>query len=91
VTATVRRLADRHGIIPGLAVVLVGDDPASEVYISAKKKMTVEAGMRSLNYRLPEAASEGEVLAAIARLNSDAAVHGILVQLPLPRRSILTG
>jgi methylenetetrahydrofolate dehydrogenase (NADP+) / methenyltetrahydrofolate cyclohydrolase len=84
VTAAVRDLAENHGIIPGLAVVLVGDDPASEVYTGAKKKMTAETGMRSIDHRLPASASPAELLALIAGLNGDPEVHGILVQLPLP-------
>ena len=84
VMAAVRGLADDHGIVPGLAVVLVGDDPASEVYIGAKKKMSAETGMRSIDHRLPASTSQAELLALIARLNGDRDVHGILVQLPLP-------
>jgi methylenetetrahydrofolate dehydrogenase (NADP+)/methenyltetrahydrofolate cyclohydrolase len=84
VMAAVRGLADGYGIVPGLAVVLVGDDPASEVYIGAKKKMSAETGMRSMDHRLPASASRAELLALIARLNGDPDVHGILVQLPLP-------
>jgi methylenetetrahydrofolate dehydrogenase (NADP+)/methenyltetrahydrofolate cyclohydrolase len=84
VTAAVQRLGRECGITPGLAVVLVGDNAASEVYIGAKKKMTAEAGMRSTDYRLPASASQVELLALIAQLNGDRDVHGILVQLPLP-------
>src|SRR5262249_36277197 len=80
----VQRLAKTHGLMPGLAVVLVGSNPASEVYVGSKKKMTVEAGMRSFDHTLPESVSEQELLALIARLNADRAVNGILVQLPLP-------
>jgi len=72
------------GVRPGLAVVLVGDDPASEVYVRAKGKQTRAAGMQSFEHRLPATTSEAELLALVARLNADAAVHGILVQLPLP-------
>jgi methylenetetrahydrofolate dehydrogenase (NADP+)/methenyltetrahydrofolate cyclohydrolase len=79
----VKRVASL-GLVPGLAVVLVGDNPASEVYVGSKKKMTVEAGMRSFEHKLPETASEAELLALIAKLNADPAVNGILVQLPLP-------
>jgi len=79
-------LAARHGVTPGLAVVLVGNDPASEVYVRNKGRQTLEAGMRSFESRLPETTSEGELLALIAHLNADPAVHGILVQLPLPAR-----
>jgi methylenetetrahydrofolate dehydrogenase (NADP+) / methenyltetrahydrofolate cyclohydrolase len=70
---------------PGLAVVLVGDDPASQVYVRSKGKRTVEAGMRSFEHKLPETVSEAELLALVARLNADPAVDGILVQLPLPK------
>jgi methylenetetrahydrofolate dehydrogenase (NADP+)/methenyltetrahydrofolate cyclohydrolase len=72
------------GITPGLAVVLVGEDPASQVYVRSKGKQTVEAGMHSVEKRLPATASEAEVLAVVAALNADPAIHGILVQLPLP-------
>jgi methylenetetrahydrofolate dehydrogenase (NADP+)/methenyltetrahydrofolate cyclohydrolase len=84
VTAAVRRLADTRGIIPGLAVVQVGRDPASEVYIGAKKKASAETGMRSTDHHLPASATQAELLALIAGLNRDRDVHGILVQLPLP-------
>ncbi|SEN78394.1 bifunctional methylenetetrahydrofolate dehydrogenase/methenyltetrahydrofolate cyclohydrolase FolD [Palleronia pelagia] len=80
----VARLRDERGVTPGLAVVLVGDDPASQVYVRSKGKMTKECGMESFEYRLPETTSEAELLALIAKLNADGAVHGILVQLPLP-------
>jgi methylenetetrahydrofolate dehydrogenase (NADP+)/methenyltetrahydrofolate cyclohydrolase len=84
VAVEVARLARDHGVVPGLAVVLVGSNPASEVYVGSKKKMTVEAGMKSFDHQLPEQVSEAELLALIARLNADPAVNGILVQLPLP-------
>jgi methylenetetrahydrofolate dehydrogenase (NADP+) / methenyltetrahydrofolate cyclohydrolase len=70
---------------PGLAVVLVGDDPASRVYVRNKGKRTLEAGMRSFEHMLPETTSEADLLALVARLNADPAVDGILVQLPLPK------
>jgi methylenetetrahydrofolate dehydrogenase (NADP+)/methenyltetrahydrofolate cyclohydrolase len=73
-----------HGIVPGLAVVLVGEDPASQVYVRSKGKMTVEVGMQSFEHRLSDTTSEADLLALIAQLNTDPAVHGILVQLPLP-------
>jgi methylenetetrahydrofolate dehydrogenase (NADP+)/methenyltetrahydrofolate cyclohydrolase len=85
IAAEVARLAREKGITPGLAVVLVGDDPASTVYVRSKVKRTAEAGMRSFDHRLPANVSEADLLDAIARLNADAGVHGILVQLPLPR------
>ena len=74
------------GITPGLAVVLVGEDPASQVYVRSKGKQTVEAGMHSVEKRLPATASEAEVLAIVEALNADPAIHGILVQLPLPKQ-----
>jgi methylenetetrahydrofolate dehydrogenase (NADP+)/methenyltetrahydrofolate cyclohydrolase len=83
VAAAVQHLAPQ-GVTPGLAVVLVGDDPASQVYVRNKGRQTVEAGMRSFDHRLPAGASEAEVLAVVERLNADEDVDGILVQLPLP-------
>ncbi len=85
VAAQVAQLTNK-GIVPGLAVVLVGDNPASAAYVRTKGKQTVEAGMRSFDHRLPESASEADVLALVQKLNADAAVHGILVQLPLPNQ-----
>ena len=82
--AEARRLAEQHKLVPGLAVVLVGDNPASDVYVRSKAKQTVETGMRSFEDRLPATTSEADLLALVARLNADPAVHGILVQLPLP-------
>ncbi|REC58941.1 bifunctional methylenetetrahydrofolate dehydrogenase/methenyltetrahydrofolate cyclohydrolase FolD [Rhodosalinus sediminis] len=73
-----------HGITPGLAVVLVGEDPASQVYVRNKHKQTLEAGMESFEHRLPAETPEAELLDLVGRLNADPAVHGILVQLPLP-------
>lgn len=72
------------GVRPGLAVVLVGDDPASRVYVGMKKKMCIETGMYSADYELPESTSEQELLELIGKLNVDDRIHGILVQLPLP-------
>jgi methylenetetrahydrofolate dehydrogenase (NADP+)/methenyltetrahydrofolate cyclohydrolase len=86
IAAHVARLREAHGITPGLAVVLVGEDPASQVYVRAKGRQTVEAGMASFEHRLPADATEARLLDLIARLNADPAVHGILVQLPLPRQ-----
>ncbi len=80
----VARLREERGIIPGLAVVLVGDDPASRVYVRNKERMTREVGMRSLAHRLPGDVSEERLLALVDELDCDPAVHGILVQLPLP-------
>jgi methylenetetrahydrofolate dehydrogenase (NADP+) / methenyltetrahydrofolate cyclohydrolase len=73
-----------EGVTPGLAVVLVGDNPASQVYVRNKAKQTVEAGMRSFDHVLPAAMTEAELLALVAKLNADPQVDGILVQLPLP-------
>lgn len=81
--STVAALKEQ-GVTPGLAVVLVGDDPASRVYVGMKKKMCVELGMYSADHELPEATTEQELLALIDQLNADERVHGILVQLPLP-------
>jgi len=83
VARAVRQLAQR-GIVPGLTVVLVGDDPASAVYVRSKGKATEEAGMRSATIRLPATTSQAELLAHVEALNADPAVHGILVQMPLP-------
>ena len=84
VATVVSHLESSHGLIPGLAVVLVGEDPASQVYVRNKGKQTVEVGMASFEHRLSDQTTEGELLALIDQLNSDSAVHGILVQLPLP-------
>ena len=85
VAGHVARLKADHGITPGLAVVLVGEDPASQVYVRSKGKQTVEAGMASFEHKLDAGTSEADLLALIDRLNGDPAVHGILVQLPLPK------
>ena len=84
VAEAVHRLVRDRGIVPGLAVVLVGNNPASEVYVSSKMKMTSGSGMRSFDHRLSETTTEDELLKLIGRLNTDPTVHGILVQLPLP-------
>jgi methylenetetrahydrofolate dehydrogenase (NADP+) / methenyltetrahydrofolate cyclohydrolase len=84
IAADVARFEAAVGRVPGLAVVLVGDDPASAVYVRSKGKATREAGMESFEHRLPAAVSQPELLELIDRLNADAAVDGILVQLPLP-------
>lgn len=76
----------RHGVVPGLAVVLVGDDPASGVYVRNKLKATAECGLKSFEHILPADTSEADVLDLVAKLNADPAVHGILVQLPLPKQ-----
>ena len=84
VAARVEALKTRHGIEPGLAVVLVGENPASEVYVRNKAKQTRAAGMRSFEHRLPATTSQEDLLALVRRLNDDPLVSGILVQLPLP-------
>ena len=84
IAGQVAALKAEHGITPGLAVVLVGDDPASQIYVASKGKQTVAAGMNSYELRLPADAGQAELLALIGRLNADPEVHGILVQLPLP-------
>nr|WP_170613300.1 bifunctional methylenetetrahydrofolate dehydrogenase/methenyltetrahydrofolate cyclohydrolase FolD [uncultured Ruegeria sp.] len=81
----VAKLKEENGITPGLAVVLVGEDPASQVYVRSKGKMTVEVGMNSYEHKLDAETSEADLLALIDKLNNDPAVHGILVQLPLPK------
>jgi methylenetetrahydrofolate dehydrogenase (NADP+)/methenyltetrahydrofolate cyclohydrolase len=86
VADAVHRLKRDRGIVPGLAVVLVGNNPASEVYVRNKSKAVTEAGMRPLDRHLPDSISEEELLALIDALNADANVNGILVQLPLPRQ-----
>ncbi len=82
----VAELKSRHGLIPGLAVVLVGEDPASKVYVANKAKQTVEVGMHSWEHRLPADTSETDLLALVDKLNNDPAVHGILVQMPVPKQ-----
>ena len=84
VAAHVASLKADHGITPGLAVVLVGEDPASEVYVSHKHKATVDVGMASFEHRLPEDTPEKELFALIDRLNADTSVHGVLCQFPVP-------
>jgi methylenetetrahydrofolate dehydrogenase (NADP+)/methenyltetrahydrofolate cyclohydrolase len=85
IAAGVQELAE-SGVVPGLAVVLVGEDPASRVYVSMKEKACKAAGIFSVEHALPASTSEGELLALIDRLNSDPQIHGILVQLPLPQQ-----
>jgi methylenetetrahydrofolate dehydrogenase (NADP+) / methenyltetrahydrofolate cyclohydrolase len=86
VAAEVERVKSEHGITPGLAVVLVGEDPASQVYVRNKVRFATAAGIASHEMRLPESASQAEVLRAVATLNDNPDVHGILVQMPLPRQ-----
>ena len=76
----------KRGVVPGLTVVLVGDDPASAVYVASKERACVEAGMSGETIRLPAATPQAELLAIVQRLNADPAVHGILVQMPLPKQ-----
>ena len=81
----VARLKVDHAIVPGLAVVLVGEDPASQVYVRSKGKLTVEVGMHSVEHKLDVDTSETDLLTVINKLNADPTIHGILVQLPLPK------
>ena len=85
IAGAVAELKAKHNLTPGLAVVLVGEDPASKVYVANKGKQTLEVGMRSWEYKLPADISEGELLTLIHTLNTDSSVHGILVQLPVPK------
>lgn len=84
IKSEVQVLQVAHGLQPGLAVVLVGEDPASQVYVRNKAKQTLATGMRSFEYKLPADTAEDELIALVSKLNDDATVHGILVQLPLP-------
>jgi methylenetetrahydrofolate dehydrogenase (NADP+)/methenyltetrahydrofolate cyclohydrolase len=84
--AAVQAYAARHGQTPGLAVVLVGDDPASGVYVRTKLRQAAEVGIRSLEFVLPATTTQADLLALLDRLNAQPDVHGILVQLPLPRQ-----
>jgi methylenetetrahydrofolate dehydrogenase (NADP+)/methenyltetrahydrofolate cyclohydrolase len=84
VAAAVADLKSQTGVVPGLTVILVGDNPASQVYVASKQKASAAAGMNGTVLRLPVDTQQPELLATIDRLNADAAVHGILVQLPLP-------
>jgi len=86
VAAASARLKDAHGLVPGLATVLVGNDPASEIYVRNKGRMARELGYHAVNIPMPAEASEAEVLAEVRALNADPRVHGILVQMPLPKQ-----
>jgi len=86
IAADVAVLKSTHGFTPGLAVVLVGEDPASRVYVKNKAAQTVEVGMASFEHKLPPTTSQAELLALVQKLNADRAVNGILVQLPLPKQ-----
>ena len=85
VAEEVQAILERDGVRPKLAVILVGEDPASQTYVKSKEKACAQAGMESESYRLPESTTEEELLTLIAQLNEDPSVNGILVQLPLPR------
>ncbi|MCK6490788.1 MAG: bifunctional 5,10-methylene-tetrahydrofolate dehydrogenase/5,10-methylene-tetrahydrofolate cyclohydrolase [Planctomycetes bacterium] len=85
-TAAAAALLSSHGVRPGIAVILVGEDPASQVYVGSKERKAKELGFHSLKIVLPASASQAELLAVIARLNADPAIHGILVQSPVPRQ-----
>jgi len=86
VAKDVASLKEKHGITPGLAVVIVGEDPASQVYVRNKVKQTGETGMNSFHFEMPDTTSQEELLAKVNELNEDPAVNGILVQLPLPKQ-----
>ncbi|WP_068874970.1 MULTISPECIES: bifunctional methylenetetrahydrofolate dehydrogenase/methenyltetrahydrofolate cyclohydrolase FolD [unclassified Phenylobacterium] len=85
VAAEVAELRAKHGLQPGLAVVLVGDDPASQVYVKSKGEHSLAVGMHSVTHRLPADTQQAELLRLVADLNADPLIHGILVQLPLPK------
>jgi methylenetetrahydrofolate dehydrogenase (NADP+)/methenyltetrahydrofolate cyclohydrolase len=84
VKAQTQALRAAHGIVPGLAVVLLGDDPASQSYVASKSRAVTEVGMQPFDHHLPASVSEAELLALVQKLNADPAVHGVLVQMPLP-------
>lgn len=84
IAGRVAELKESQGLVPGLAVILVGEDPASQVYVRNKRRQTIEVGMRSEEISLGAGTSEAELLGHVARLNADPSIHGILVQLPLP-------
>ncbi len=84
IAAEVQQLTSRHGLQPGLAVVLVGEDPASQIYVRSKGEQTEQVGMKSITRRLPASTTQAELLAVVAELNADKSVHGILVQFPVP-------
>jgi len=84
-SSQVSKLKEQHNLVPGLAVVLVGEDPASQVYVRNKARQTVEVGMKSVEHKLDENTDENTVLQLVNELNADDSIHGILVQLPLPK------
>ncbi len=85
IAAATAKLKAASGVVPGLCAVLVGDDPASQMYVRAKGKTAAAVGIASFQRNLPETTSEAELLALIAKLNADNTIDGILVQLPLPK------
>ena len=85
VAAEVAELKQAHGLTPGLAVVLVGEDPASQIYVRSKAEESRKAGLHSVVHRLPAETAEGDVVGLVRQLNADPAIHGVLVQLPLPK------
>jgi len=86
VAAASARLEQEHGVRPGLAVIIVGEDPASQIYVRNKGETTARAGLRSETHRLAGATTQADLLALVQRLNGDPGIHGILVQLPLPQQ-----
>ena len=84
IKADVVRFSEQHGYVPGLTVIIVGENPASQVYVRNKKRACTEVGMNSNVIEMPEKTTEKELLSCIDKLNKDTSVHGILVQLPLP-------
>ena len=86
VKAATTQLKQETGLTPGIAVVIVGEDPASQVYVRSKGRMAEECGFKSVTHRLAETTGESELLALLDSLNADASIHGILVQLPLPKQ-----
>jgi methylenetetrahydrofolate dehydrogenase (NADP+)/methenyltetrahydrofolate cyclohydrolase len=85
ITAQTAIMKEKHNVIPGLAVILIGEDPASQVYVRNKGKQTIEAGMNSYEFKMPPTTTQKKLIAKIKQLNKDKTVHGILVQLPLPK------
>lgn len=85
IAKAVADLKSKHGIVPGLATILVGEDPPSQVYVASKQKMAHALGMHSVQHDLPASTSEADLLALVRRLNDDPAIHGILVQMPVPK------
>ena len=86
ITVRVAQLKEAHDIVPGLAVILVGEDAASEVYVRNKGERTTQSGMRSIEHRLPAETTQADLLSLIEEMNADDAIDGILVQLPLPKQ-----